>query len=213
MIRALLLVTSALFLIGCAATSPQIQHLHLSAGNAALPEGDTPIIVLDRIEIPDYLLRDELLRRESSVSLHYDATRRWAEPLDIGIQRVLGRRLKTSLNTQRVILFPDAPSELPDWQLAVSIARFEATGAKAQLMAEGRWTQANNDSSNGESVVFDQSLSLTSGDGGDIASTMSRLLWLFAEQLAAVIPKTPNVSKASMRDTQAMTLEKGATQQ
>lgn len=212
MMRALVIALGALCLLGCTATSPQIQHLQLSAGDAVLPEGDTLTVILDRIEIPDYLLRDELLRRESSVSLHYDATRRWAEPLDIGIQRVLGRRLKASLNTQRVILFPDAPSEPPDWQLEISVARFEATGSVALLIAEGRWTKPNEDGAPGESIVFDRSIPLTTGDGGDIASTMSRLLWLFAEQLATIIPTQPDVSKASMLDTQAMTLEKGASQ-
>ncbi|MFK8042071.1 membrane integrity-associated transporter subunit PqiC [Congregibacter sp.] len=183
-----ILFTAALsFLVACAPTSIPIQHLQLSAGEAPLAQGRRPIIVLDRIDLPDYLLRDELLHRESSFSLRYDAARRWAEPLDLGIQRILGRRLESALNTQEVILFPDATSQPIDWRLRVIITHFEATAATAKIVAEGRWEQGNDDVKLVESVVFEDSLPLGSGDGEDIAKVMSELLWKFSDELAAAI--------------------------
>ncbi|EED32433.1 conserved hypothetical protein [gamma proteobacterium NOR5-3] len=194
MIRQTLIIVAALCLFGCAGQSLQIQHLQLSAGDEPPPRGDNPVVVLDAIELPDYLLRDELLYRQSDVSLRYDSTRRWAEPLDLGIQRVIGQRLQTGLDTQRVILFPDAPSAPADWQLRVTISHFEASGSSVKIAAQGRWEQSNADTRTVESVVFEDSLPLRSGDSTDIARIMSQLLWQFAEELAAAIPKQPRIS-------------------
>jgi hypothetical protein len=43
-------------------------------------------------------------------------------------------------------------------------------------------------------VVFEDSRPLRSGDSTDIARIMSQLLWQFAEELAAAIPKQPRIS-------------------
>lgn len=187
MTRSLILAVAILTLLGCAPTSLQIQHLQLSAGQAPLALGESPVIVLDGIAIPDYLLRDELLYRESEFTVRYDPARRWAEPLDLGIQRVLGRRLESVLDTQRVILFPDASANPADWQLRVTIEEFEATGSIVRIAAEGRWEQASEDRLVRESVVFEDSLTLASNNGDDIAKAMSKLLWKFADELAAGI--------------------------
>ncbi|MFT4768653.1 MAG: putative lipoprotein YmbA [Glaciecola sp.] len=207
MIRLALVVGAALCLLGCAATSPQIQHLQLSAGAAPAPQGDNPVIVLDHIDLPDYLLRDELLHRESDFALHYDSARRWAEPLDLGIQRVIGRRLQSSLDTQRVILFPDASSTPADWQLRVTITHFEATGSKVKIAGQGRWEQKNQVTLVVESVVFEDSQTLNSDSGEDIAKTMSQLLWKFADELAAAIPKRPALSDSHRSDEQSIEIE------
>ncbi|WP_439105973.1 PqiC family protein [Congregibacter sp.] len=207
MIRYPYIAVVALVLAGCVAQSTQIQHLQLSAGDAQIPKGDSPIIVLDGIEIPDYLLRDELLHRESAVALRYEAAKRWAEPLDLGIQRVLGRRLKASLNTQRVILFPDAPSTPADWQLRVTITHFEATGSVARIAAEGRWEQKTKDMVIVESVVFEDSRSLSSGDGEDIALAMSQLLWSFADELTAAVTDKPGLPTNALSDEKLIEVE------
>lgn len=192
--RSLIVVLAILTLLGCAPTSLNIQHLQLSAGNAPLATGESPVIVLDGIDIPDYLLRDELLYRESEFTVRYDAARRWAEPLDLGIQRVLGRRLESILDTQRVILFPDATARPADWQLRVTIEEFEAVNGTVRIAAEGRWEQENGDRIIRESVVYEDSLPLASNSGDDIAKAMSELLWTFAEELAAGIAEVAPAS-------------------
>lgn len=191
MIQRLILISTLLYLGGCAATSVDIQHLQLTAGDAPLPRGEHPVIVLAAIDLPDYLLRDDLVLRESDVSLRYDSTRRWAEPLDLGIQRVLGRRLQAELGTQQLILFPHASAEPADWQLQVRISQFEAHGATAKLAAEARWEQFG-DEGILTSVVFDESLDLENGDGETIAKALSQLLWRLSQALAAAI--SPNLT-------------------
>ncbi|WOJ93554.1 PqiC family protein [Congregibacter variabilis] len=207
MIRKALALTAAIYLFGCAASSQQIQHLQLSAGDAPAPQGDKPVIVLESIEVPDFLLRDELLHRQSDFTIRYNSTRRWAEPLDLGIQRVIGRRLQTALDTQRVVLFPDAPSTPADWQLRVTITHFEATGPNVKIAAQGRWERQNQDTLTVESVVFEDSQQLSSGSGEDIARTMSELLWRFADELAAAIPNPPALSANGSPNTPAIEIE------
>jgi uncharacterized lipoprotein YmbA len=188
MIRRVVLSLGCLILVACAATTPQIQHLQLSAGEARAAKGEQPIIVLDAVDLPDFLLRDELLVRESDYTLHYDHNRRWAEPLDLGIQRVLGRRLGASLGTRRIVLYPDAPSAgIADWRLRVSVLRFEAEGDEVLLRANGRWEAMRGTAAgmnNIETIEFERRLRLGGNSGADIAQTMSQLLWEFAEGLA-----------------------------
>lgn len=191
MIRGIVLISISFWLLGCSTTSPQIQHLQLSAGDAPVPGGRTPVVVLESIDVPDYLLRDELLHRDSQFALRYNATRRWAEPLDLGIQRVLGRRLQTSLGTQRLILYPDVPSSAAHWRLRVTITHFEVSGSNATIAALGRWEPQQPELSIVESVVFESSQALTGNSGEDIARVMSQLLWEFADKLTAALAQQP----------------------
>ncbi|MDP5053469.1 MAG: PqiC family protein, partial [Congregibacter sp.] len=139
-----------------------------------------------------------LVLRESDVTLRYDSSRRWAEPLDLGIQRVLGRRLQAALDTQRVILFPQEPSTPADWQLQVTIRRFEVIGTRVELTAEARWEQRSGGEAIIESVVFEDALPLGSSTGQDIAKTMSELLWRFSQELvAAISPRLASPQSAS----------------
>ncbi|MDP5071487.1 MAG: PqiC family protein, partial [Congregibacter sp.] len=197
MYRVLLACTLA-YLCGCAGPSLDIQHLQLSAGNVSLPRGESPVVVINAIDLPDYLLRDDLVLRESDVTLRYDSSRRWAEPLDLGIQRVLGRRLQAALDTQRVILFPQEPSTPADWQLQVTIRRFEVIGTRVELAAEARWEHRSGGEAIIESVVFEDALPLGSSTGQDIAKTMSELLWRFSQELvAAISPRLASSQNAS----------------
>jgi uncharacterized lipoprotein YmbA len=186
MIRPVTLLTSCLLLVACAASLPQLQHLQLSAGETRSPTGEHPIIVLDSVELPDFLLRDELLVRDSAYTLHYNHNRRWAEPLDLGVQRVLGRRLSDLLATRRVILYPNpAPGGVADWRLRVTVQHFEVQGDAVLLRGSGRWEHFLNSADGVEIVEFERRRPLTGDSAAAIAETMSQVLWEFAEELAA----------------------------
>jgi uncharacterized lipoprotein YmbA len=179
-----LVCVTVLYLSACATSSVQIQHLQLSSGTVATPGGDSPVIILDAIALPDYLLRDELLRRDSDYLLHYDGLRRWSEPLDLGIQRVLAQRLRGALNTRQIMQFPRVPSVPAQWMLRISLTHFEAQGDRIILSAEGQWEQVGSDSANAASVVFEDSLPLDTSSAESTARGMSQLLWRLADDLA-----------------------------
>lgn len=171
---------------GCTVSSPPIRYLQLSAGSEPQPEAAGLPVAVDAVAVPDYLLRDELLLRQSAVELTYSADQRWAEPLDLGIQRVLARRLARELNTRSVVLFPDVPRQIPFWELRVDVRQFEMRDDKVVLRANGTWTQRGapqGDSATPAHVVFEAREALPASDA-DAAMALSRLLWQFAEALA-----------------------------
>lgn len=189
--RNLLLCIATLALCGCATSSPQITHLQLASGKRQITEHDSPVIALDAVAMPDYLLRRDLLRRESDFKLHYDNTRRWAEPLDLAIQRVLEQRLESLLNTGQIYAFPEPPPGSPDWLLRVSVAHFEARGDTVFISAEGRWEKPGKAlrqvEQRVEKILFEDSITLSNDSGEDIAAAMSELLRRFSANLAAIL--------------------------
>jgi len=191
MTRLLILIIGSMALSGCVLSSPQIQHLQLSAGDAPAGDRDTPVIILDAVEIPYYLQRNGLLRRVGDYSVRYDRIRRWAEPLDLGIQRVLARRLEGELGTRQIIRFPDVPRHRDsDWRLRVSVQHFETRGDQVQLGADARWERTpgaediEEDTRRETVIEFEQSATLSGDSGEEIAIAMSKLLWDFAAVIA-----------------------------
>ncbi|GEM_PF-5369943 len=170
--------------IGCAVNSVPIRYLQLSDGNPEPAQTDTPLIVMDAVVLPDFLLRDELLLRDSDYLLRYDANRRWSEPLDLGVQRVIASRLEQELNTRQVTRFPEVPRGAPDWRLRIEIQNFEAVGNEVMLRAEGRWGHTSDATTVTAVVQFDERVTLTTVSDTNIAHRMSELLWKFSTALA-----------------------------
>ncbi|MFK7830840.1 MAG: membrane integrity-associated transporter subunit PqiC [Congregibacter sp.] len=172
-------------ILGCTVSSPPIRHLQLATGTGLAPAArDYPVIALDAVAVPDYLLRDELVLRDGPYSLRYDSNRRWAEPVDLGIQRVMAARLGALLGTRQVVSFPRAPRLPVDWELTLDVHEFETYNDKAILRAEGRWEQVGDKESLSIVVSFDESLPLPLQEEQAAASALSSLLWRFAEELA-----------------------------
>ena len=187
--RISLLLCLCAALAACAVSSPPIQYLQLSAGTVTMPGQGTLTVAVDAIAVPDYLLRNELLLRDSAYSLRYRADRRWAEPLDLGIQRVLARRLAAELGTRQVSAFPEVARTPPDWELRVSVQRFEILEGRATLKAIGVWTPRDGTAQTKQQIEFEATQPLPEpatqlAPNADVAIALSELLWRFAEALA-----------------------------
>ena len=186
--RTYLLLASLTLLTACAVSSPSISHLRLSAGDLAAADGESPVVTINTVLLPDFLLRDELMHRDGEYRVRYDSSQRWAEPMDIGIQRVLAERLATRLNSRQVIRFPYLPERTADWVLDVEVKEFEADGSSVHLIAEAQ-LEGQNDTI---IIQFDEAMVLppaptgsdTVSDGEAIAKAMSELLWQLADRLA-----------------------------
>lgn len=196
LLRPLFPVLLCLSLFGCAVSSPTIRYLQLSAGEPAAGEGAGVRVFMNSVTMPDYLLRGELLLRDSPYSFRYRNDQRWAEPLDVGIQRVLARRLKAALGTRELILFPQPRWQGPHWELQLDVRSFELHQDRAVLAAAGSWTWRAGDGNGAlpdrEYVDFEASKALDASQA-DAAIALSSLLWEFADALAA-----PLVTKRGM---------------
>lgn len=183
----LALAALLLALAGCTVTTAPINHLQLDEGDTAIPRNDTPVILISRVALPDYLLRNELIVRRDETTLRYDPYMRWAEPLDLGIQRVLARQLGRLLDTRQVVRSPAEARRTEDYRLQVEVLNFESNGRSVVLRATGRWERGDGDETLG-SVVFEDQLALA-GDSMQVAQALSELLARFSGKLAAALSR------------------------
>jgi uncharacterized lipoprotein YmbA len=116
-------------------------------------------IGLGPVKFPDYLEHLEVVTRVSPNRIVLSSTDRWAEPLDDSFKRVLARNLTTLLGTNQVVQFPWYSSVSLDYQVELSVDRFESDGSgAAQLVAS--WLIR--DAHSGKTLLAQQS-NLTAG--------------------------------------------------
>lgn len=185
MIGRLVLITLILTCTACAVSRPSITYLQLQGRAPATAADDDPVIVLDAVLLPDYLLRDEFVSRLSEARLRYDPDYRWAEPLDLGIQRVLAAELEHQLATRRVLRFPAMAQRTPDWRLDIEVFTFERQNREVVLHAEGLWSEGTTPGETAAAVHFRESSDLgENAQPEQVALALSALLQDFAEALA-----------------------------
>jgi uncharacterized lipoprotein YmbA len=180
--RVLLIALLAL-LHGCATSKLPVSHVQLSAGDTQPGSSPTPRVMVDAIEVPDVLLRHEMLVREDEYSLRYDASKRWAEPLDVGVQRVIARRLTSVLDSYGVKSFPTARSRDLDWRVDISLINFEVIGNDVVLVADVYLHPG--DGGQARSQRFAARRALRASDGAVIAAQLSELLGELVDSIAA----------------------------
>jgi uncharacterized lipoprotein YmbA len=105
------------------------------------------IIGLKRIEIAPYLNGKDLVVREAGNEITYHSFSRWAEPLVTSIGNALADSLGNSSSVRRIYTQPFPFDVARDYDLAVSISRFEGERRVdgrivASLVAEVEITEA-----------------------------------------------------------------------
>jgi uncharacterized lipoprotein YmbA len=127
-------------LCGCA-SSPPSQFFTLSA--AAAP-GATPVartgygIVVGPATVPESVDRPQLVLRLSENRVTIVEQARWAEPLASSIPEVIARNLAQSLNSSRVMAYPQNPENF-DCQVLLEVLRFDSVLDDAATV-EVAWT-------------------------------------------------------------------------
>ena len=181
----LIIASVVLTCAACSVSRTTITHLQLRSQEHSENLQNDPVVVLNAVALPDYLLRDELLRRRGDYRLTYDPAYRWAEPLDLGIQRVLDEELEARLRTRQVIRFPAMARRTPDWILSVEVFSFEALDRTVVLEAEGLWSEGSAPETASVAIDFKDTQALDDDASADaIARALSLLLQRFALALA-----------------------------
>jgi len=132
----------------CSLLSPQKDETRYAvlASVDELPGGAAPApapasgarVGLGPVALPEYLRRTEMVSREEGTKIVISRTERWAEPLDRAIVRVLAVDLERALGVARIVPHPWYPSDRPDVQIEIEIARCEREGERVVVAA--RWT-------------------------------------------------------------------------
>jgi uncharacterized lipoprotein YmbA len=133
---------------GCSMLAPQADPTEffvlkslaeINAGEAENRGADVGVAVgVGPIELPEYLDRPQLVRRQEGNRLEIEEARRWAERLQSGFARVLAENLRELLGARVLDRYPWSASEKIDYGVRVEVGRFEPTaGGMAELTA--RW--------------------------------------------------------------------------
>jgi hypothetical protein len=193
MVRILVLALT-LLLAGCVGISPPAKFYVLDAGPP--PSGSKPLgvrpglsIGLGPIDLPELVVRPEILTRPDGYSVQLSEFHRWAGELRPNMARVMARELMRRLNTERLALYPWPGSKELDYQVRVEVFRFDGRlGAPAVL--EGTWTLVDGA---GRQELLTQAFSLTETttgpEYGDLVGTLSRLTVRLADLIAQGIAR------------------------
>ncbi len=144
------------------------------------------VLGLGPIKLPDYLDRSEIVTRVDSNRLQFSENDHWAEPLKNNFSRVLSQNLSSLLGNQQIVNFPWYTSTHIDYQIAVTVDRFECDGqGNAHLAA--RWSI--NGPAGGRILDRGESdLSEPAGAGTDQqVAALSRTLGNFSRQVATAV--------------------------
>jgi uncharacterized lipoprotein YmbA len=129
------LLALSLLLTGCGSSPPNNYYV-LSAQEFPIANGDTPAIGVGPIEVPEYLIRQNLVYNHDENTLHIFSVDLWGEPLVDGIQRVMALNLSGLLHTQNMRFFPWNPQRAPDYGVKVNLLQLDANENEAMIKAE-----------------------------------------------------------------------------
>lgn len=149
-LTAIVLAGVFLLAVGCAALRPQVDTTRffvltplseMGAGVETQPALEGLALGLGPVELPEYLDRPQMVRRRGSHQVEVSENDRWAEPLEVGFTRVLGKNLVNLLGLQSVVGYPWPVTQELDYQVQVDVLRFEATEEGAAELAARWWVK------------------------------------------------------------------------
>ena len=137
-----------LILTGCLGAKGPTQSTKFYVLNSlySLEKKETPVakmpnttIGVGPVELPKYINRPHIVTRAIQNEIQIEEFERWAEPIDSNFFRVLADNLSILLQTDNIVSFPAKRSTKVDYQVAVTVTRFDGVvGENALLRA--RWS-------------------------------------------------------------------------
>ncbi len=128
-------------LVGCASPSQPTRFYRLDSGEAnpemvdLKPRPGVVQIGVSSVVLAGYLDRPQIVERRSGHRLELYDFDQWAGSLQDNLQRVVSDRLQKQLKTMQVITYPWQQGISPDYELTLSIQRFDRVGDKVVIQA------------------------------------------------------------------------------
>lgn len=177
----------ALLLTGCG-TSPPVRYFSLegmdTAGDSAT--GESVVVGLGPVKIPGYLSRPQIVRRSDGAEIIVDDFRRWAEPLDQSVNRVVAANVESLVGEITVVAFPHNSLIEPDFRVHASVDRFDVDETGTALLVV-QWGIVTNER---EPVVTPrriryEALAVNPGDTVLVVEALNDTLTQFSRDIAA----------------------------
>jgi uncharacterized lipoprotein YmbA len=141
-----LLVGSSLFLLLCGGClMPESTHVepdYFLLSDFYLEQNDSTFkrdcsFYLREIELPRYLKDPRMIFRPSEHTITFRESKRWGEPLEDGLSRVLSLNLHSLLNFTNYSIFPNRRKEGLLWDLSISFSAFEKVDGR--VLIDSKW--------------------------------------------------------------------------
>jgi uncharacterized protein len=194
-LRAFVCFAMALPLLpGCGflkARSDPTRYYVLTSAEPKEPATPAPLVLgIDHVELPDYLMRSELVTRTASNQLAISDYDRWGEPLKEGFARTLRRDLENDLGAGHVIVAPFDPASRPNLTLDLEVRRFERVGSAVVL--EASWTiREGKGGATVRTGDSHQQVPLSANSAPATVVALSSALAAFAQEVATAVIRQP----------------------
>jgi uncharacterized lipoprotein YmbA len=169
-----------------------------AAATPARPDG-AAVYGLGPIVLPSYLDRREVATRVSPTEIKYSNTDRWAAPLTADVASVLLHALSDELGTSTVVAYPWPVTARPDYQIAVTLLRFERDTTGAGHLAAA-WSVR--DVQSGRELVANHTVVARAGSPDDAQATAAALSGTLSDlsrEIAAALHALPAARAAPAR--------------
>ncbi|ABE53957.1 protein of unknown function DUF330 [Shewanella denitrificans OS217] len=187
-------ILQAALLTGCQ-TSPQKNYYVLTSAAPPRLASNTSLelaIGIGPISIPEYLHFTQLVYQTQAGYLHRFDNSYWAEPLDQGINRILGLNLTQASPSRQLVQFPWRLENRPQYSISINILNLNLMEGQASLQAV--WTLKDLSSTtkaipaspqkDGQGQHFQASVPAEQSATG-LVMAYSQLLQLLSEQINA----------------------------
>ena len=168
-----------LVLSGCGST-----HYFMLTG-PTITEGHyakrLPVIGVEKISLPEYMLRGEVATQLSPTQIHYSASDEWVEDMEDSLTQQLIAAIQKSFNHPNVYAYPWGLSKQAGIKIKISISRFIAYGDYVYLDA----TWKINDLRSGKE--YNRLFSVKVPSGRDTASVVAGMNKAFGRMAQGVI--------------------------
>jgi len=146
-------------------------------------------VLVDKVVLPKYLTRKEILSRDQDYVVSAAMFDRWAEPLETNVTSALAENLSALIRSDRVVAYPWALSEPADFGVSVQIIAF-GPAPSGDVVLKALWRVVD---SSGDTIVLRRSHYSASRQTPDPAATvgaMSLALGDLSREIAATLSAT-----------------------
>jgi uncharacterized protein len=202
-VRGLLSLATSIALASCAVSDPT-RYYTLDQAGAGRAESKTQAstpgssaagamgIGIGPVIMPAYLDRIQIVTRTGTDQVEISVYRRWAEPLEDGIARLLAEEIGARVPTERVVMFPwrGVVARTIQYQVIVAVMRFDGPQG-GDVTLDTRWRILGGD---GKELMFKRTTVTepAAGPGYEpMVAAMARALVTLSKEIAAEIQALP----------------------
>lgn len=177
----------SLWLTACG-SSPPSNFYRLTPTVVPTPGNQQPSLGIGPVDIPEFLDRNAMVYTRDGNQLSITGTERWAEPLDIGIKRVVGLNLSQLLHSENLRFFPWDVRQAPDYGVRITVLDLDASDGRATLVADWQVYSPGNGSVISRRISqFSRPLASGQTVPAELPAAYSALLYQLSETVAAAI--------------------------